>query len=75
MERKLSAVEMMMNGYGETEKKHLEEGQEVEAIQKDDKTKRELSPIEKLMNGYNEDSTQREKEVKVNPNEIKEEDK
>ncbi|MGD6959757.1 hypothetical protein ACQCWA_19415 [Rossellomorea aquimaris] len=66
-----SAIEKMMDGYNVTENKQ-DGGQELATIQKDDKTQRELSPIEKLMNGYHADSTQRQKEVEVNPNEIKE---
>jgi hypothetical protein len=65
MARELSAYELMANGYDKTEKKHLDEGQEVEAIQKDNKEERELSAIEKLMAGYNPDSTQKEKEVNI----------
>jgi hypothetical protein len=69
-----SAIEKMMDGYNVTEKEQ-DGGQELETIQKDDKNERRLSPIEMLMNGYNEDSTQRQKEVEINPNDVKEEDK
>lgn len=72
MERQLSAIELLMKGYDKTEKDHLEEAQEVEvAVKKDNVKERELTAIEKLMNGYNPDSSQKEKEVKVNPNDIK----
>lgn len=40
-----------------------------------EKVEHELSPLQKMMNGYNSDSTQKEKEVTVNPNDIKEEEK
>jgi hypothetical protein len=49
MERKLSAIELMMDGYSKLQK---EEGEEVEAIKKDNVEEGELTSIEKMMAGY-----------------------
>lgn len=65
-----SAIELLMEGYDQTEKETLDT-QEAEVIKKDKPEERKLSDIEMLMAGYNPDSTQKEKEVTVNPNEIK----
>ncbi|WP_077324636.1 hypothetical protein [Virgibacillus siamensis] len=74
MTRKLTPYELMAMGYDKTEKETLEDGgQEAEVIKKDNKEERPLSAIEMLMAGYNPDSTQKEKEVTVNPNEIEKE--
>ncbi|WRP06891.1 hypothetical protein U9J35_01600 [Rossellomorea aquimaris] len=71
---KKSAIEKMMDGYNVTERDQ-DGGEEIKTIKKGDKNQRRLSPIEMLMNGYNEDSTQRQEEVEINPNDVKEEDK
>ncbi|MBG9589824.1 hypothetical protein [Cytobacillus firmus] len=71
MERKLSAIELMMDGYSKLQK---EEGEEVEAIKKDNVEDREMTSIEKMIAGYGNDGIQKE-EVKVDPNNIKEEEK
>jgi hypothetical protein len=71
MERKLSAIELMMDGYSKLQK---EEGEELEAIKTDNVEDREMTSIEKMMAGYGNDGLQKE-EVKVDPNEIKEEEK
>ena len=72
-----SAIEQLMDGYNQTEKETLDkQDQEQEgAIQKDNPEERQLSAIELLMKGYNPDSTQKETEVTVNPNEIKGDEK
>lgn len=72
-----SAIELLIEGYDQTEKETLE-AQSLEqegAIQKDKPEERQLTAIELLMAGYNPNSTQKETEVTVNPNEIKGEEK
>jgi hypothetical protein len=47
-----SALIKMMNGYGETQRETLKNGEEFEAIKKDNPEERELTAIEKMMLGY-----------------------
>lgn len=58
----MNAIEKMIRGYAELNKK---DGEELEAIKKDNPEERELTAIEKLMAGYGKDGLQKDKETKI----------
>jgi hypothetical protein len=62
----MNAIEKMMRGYAELNKK---DGEELEAIKKDNPEERELTAIEKLMAGYGKDGLQKDKETKIDVSE------
>jgi hypothetical protein len=65
----MNAIEKMIQGYAELNKKDGEK--ELEAIKKDNPEERELSSIEKLIAGYGKDGLQKDKETKIEVSEEK----
>ncbi|MDO3653545.1 hypothetical protein [Bacillus subtilis] len=59
----MNAIEIMIRGYAELNKK---DGEELEVIQKDNPDERELITIEKLIAGYGKDGLQKNQETKLN---------
>ena len=66
----MNAIEKMMRGYAELNKKDGEELEGfTELIKKDNPEERELTAIEKLMAGYGKDGLQKDKETKIDVSE------
>lgn len=73
------AITLISEGYAKTEKQHLEKGTQNEAEKEGDvtdytgrKQNRELTTIEKMAMGYDKEGLQKNSEIVIDPNEIKE---